>query len=110
MCHTDSGDFLIGNSLVSVVSHTDTSKNILCIKNIQKHDVEDTITLWFVMQHSILKSIESFLAEFGGALGLFTGFSFMFFAGDHKYKDKDNTNTKTKKNTITNSLVALLDF
>ena len=35
-----------------------------------------------------LYPFESFLAEFGGALGLFTGFSFMFFAGDHKYKDK----------------------
>ena len=27
-----------------------------------------------------LYPFESFLAEFGGALGLFTGFSFMFFA------------------------------
>ena len=27
-----------------------------------------------------LYPFQSFLAEFGGALGLFTGFSFMFFA------------------------------
>ena len=36
-----------------------------------------------------LYPFESFLAEFGGALGLFTGFSFMFFAGEHKDTDKD---------------------